>query len=42
VSKKWNLTDDFALYPYSSASFYEKGENSFAFLKDIRIELDGE
>lgn len=42
VSKKWNLTDDFTLYPYSSASFYEKGESSFTFLKDIRIELDGE
>lgn len=36
LAGKWNLANSPENYFYSSASFYEKGEKHFAFLKDIR------
>ncbi len=36
VAKHWALAKDFVSYKYSSASFYEKGNNEFDFIRDIR------
>jgi hypothetical protein len=35
VSKKWQLVNDFADYPYSSASFYEKGLKKYDKLQPV-------
>ena len=39
VSKKWALALEPSDYKYSSASFYERDETQFAFLKDLRVEF---
>lgn len=36
VKGKWDLVDDFTQYSYSSAAFYELGQNSFIRVKDFR------
>ncbi len=33
---KWNLSDDFTLYPYSSAAYYESDSDKPDFLTDYR------
>jgi REP element-mobilizing transposase RayT len=35
VSKRWQLVNDYTEYPYSSASFYEKGINRYAKLLHV-------
>ena len=35
----WQLAKDPCDYLYSSARFYEKGENNYCFLKDLRNEF---
>ncbi|MEO6541645.1 MAG: hypothetical protein ABIN74_11655 [Ferruginibacter sp.] len=42
VSKKWMLAKDDLDYHYSSAKFYEFGNNDFGFLNDLYLEFDGE
>jgi len=41
VSGIWNLSKDDLGYYYSSARFYETGENDFGFLNDLYSEFDG-
>lgn len=36
VKGKWNLAKDFTLYPYSSAAYYELGDEKPGFLTDYR------
>ncbi|SDE05343.1 transposase [Niabella drilacis] len=38
-TERWKLVADPCDYVYSSAGFYEKNENRFAFLKDLREEF---
>ncbi|PWS33880.1 transposase [Pedobacter paludis] len=39
TAERWQLVKEPAEYYYSSASFYEKGANTFSFLKDLRFEF---
>lgn len=39
VADRWQLVKDPCDYIYSSASFYEKGEKHYDFLKDLRCEF---
>ncbi|MBO9618840.1 MAG: transposase [Niabella sp.] len=39
-TKKWPLVTDPCDYRYSSASFYEKNEKRFSFLKDLQQEFE--
>jgi REP element-mobilizing transposase RayT len=39
VAKHWALVDDFAEYEFSSAAFYEKNIQNFAFLKWLWDEI---
>lgn len=41
LAEHWQLATDPSDYFYSSASFYEKDELRFPFLKDLRIEMTG-
>jgi hypothetical protein len=36
LAEHWRLVQDPCEYWYSSARFYERGQNDFAFLKDLR------
>lgn len=36
TKSKWKLADDFTLYPYSSAAYYELGTEKPGFLTDYR------
>ena len=36
LAKHWHLANNPSEYKYSSAKFYETGENNYSFLKDIR------
>lgn len=38
---KWRLSKDDISYRYSSAKFYETGEDELGVLQDIFIEFDG-
>jgi len=38
-TEKWQLAKDPEDYLYSSASFYEKNESDYSFLKDLRLEF---
>lgn len=38
-SKHWELAKDPADYLYSSAGYYMKGEKSYSFIKDLRLEF---
>jgi REP element-mobilizing transposase RayT len=39
LAEHWGLAKDPCQYKYSSASFYETGEDVFGFLKDLRDEF---
>ncbi|ELR70916.1 hypothetical protein C900_03199 [Fulvivirga imtechensis AK7] len=39
LQERWNLAADPSDYKYSSAAFYEKGENTFPFLKHLLDEF---
>jgi REP element-mobilizing transposase RayT len=41
LAEHWQLATDPSDYFFSSASFYEKNERRFAFIKDLRIEMAG-
>ena len=38
LAEHWNLASEPSEYKYSSASYYERGDKSFTFLKDLRDE----
>ena len=42
VRGKWYLAKDYLSYPYSSARFYETGEDAFGFLKNIFTVMYGD
>ena len=42
VSKKWNLTNDFTQYEYSSASFYERGIKKYENILHVNDALSGQ
>jgi putative transposase len=39
LAAHWNLANDPCDYKYSSASYYERNECNFAFLKDLMMEI---
>lgn len=39
LSGRWSLVDDPCMYKYSTAGFYELGEITFPFIKDLREEF---
>lgn len=41
LAEHWQLVKDPSDFVYSSASFYERNEQRFSFLKDLRIEMIG-
>lgn len=41
LAEHWRLAKDPSHYFYSSASFYEKNDLMFTFLKDLRVEMMG-
>ena len=39
LAEHWQLANDTCEYRYSTSKFYEMGENSFSFIKDLRDEF---
>jgi putative transposase len=42
VKGKWLLAKDYLGYHYSSARFYENGEDEFGFMQNLYLEFDGD